>query len=139
MAKKQLHIRASARTEAQLRELAEQWGTTITDVVSTAVDRMHREESKKMNRLADLIIKIQYDSSWGIWASTPFTPDSDARYGQRQFENGGLLDGKEFFADGMVIGDWFNAWFEDDEDGKGDSLLCQEAAEQMIAEWEEQR
>ena len=60
--------------------------------------------------LAELIQKIGYDDSWGIWADAPFTPESEARYGQRQFENGGLLDAKEFFASGTRCGDFLTEY-----------------------------
>lgn len=63
--------------------------------------------------LKDLVSSISYDSSWGIWAELiegKFTSESQARYGQRQFENGGLLDGFEFFADGVQIRDHADDW-----------------------------
>lgn len=63
-------------------------------------------------KLLDAVKNIQYDSSWGIWAEFPFTPNSEARYGQVQFENGDLLDEKQFFADGVECGNWFTDWFE---------------------------
>ena len=49
--------------------------------------------------LKDLITGIQNSSSWGIWAKGT-EPESEARYGQAQFENGGLLDDKTFIIDG---------------------------------------
>lgn len=61
-----------------------------------------------MATLKELASNISYDSSWAIWAELidgKFTADSQARYGQRQFENGGILDGFEFFADGVQIRD----------------------------------
>ena len=36
------------------------------------------------------------DPQWGIWADAPFSAESESRVGQTQFENGGLLDDKEF-------------------------------------------
>ena len=70
-----------------------------------------------MARLADLIRKIQYDSSWEIWAEVPFTADSEARYGQRHFQNGGPPDGKEFFATGETCGDFLAENQYQEEDG----------------------
>ena len=35
------------------------------------------------------------EGNWSVYADAPFTPESEARIGQDQFENGGLLDGKE--------------------------------------------
>jgi hypothetical protein len=58
--------------------------------------------------LKNLVSNISYDSSWGIWAELvdgQFTANSQSRYGQRQFDNGGLLDGFEFFADGVQVRD----------------------------------
>lgn len=65
------------------------------------------------NSLKDLASVIQYDSSWGIWAELidgKFTPESQARYGQTQFENGGLLDEFNYFADGESIWDHHVNW-----------------------------
>ena len=59
-----------------------------------------------MATLKDLVTAISYDSSWGIWAELidgKFIADSQGRYGQSQFENGGLLDGFEFFSNGVQI------------------------------------
>jgi hypothetical protein len=67
-----------------------------------------KQRSNIMATLKELASSISYDSSWGIWAELidgKFTADSQARYGQRQFENGGVLDGFEFFADGQKIVD----------------------------------
>jgi hypothetical protein len=80
-----------------------------------------------MATLKELVGAIQYDSSWGIWAATvggKFTPESEARYGQCQFENGGLLDEFEFFADGVQIGDHATDW-------AGELELC------LSSQWDE--
>ncbi|MBD2316710.1 hypothetical protein [Phormidium tenue] len=66
-----------------------------------------------MPTLQVLASNIQYDSSWGIWAELidgKFAAQSQARYGQRQFENGGLLDEFAFFANGKKIGDHYQYW-----------------------------
>ncbi len=52
-----------------------------------------------MTLLKDLVTKIQDSSQWAIYAGST-DPDADARYGQRQFENGGLLDDKKYIIDG---------------------------------------
>ena len=82
--------------------------------------------------LIDAISKIQYDSNWGIWADTPFIPDSEARYGQRQFEQGGVLDGKSFFADGVQVGDYVGRFCDWDDDFLSDDDAVAEAARDMI-------
>lgn len=61
-----------------------------------------------MTTLIDAIQKIGYDSKWAIYAEKidgEFRADSPARIGQQQFENGGVLDDAEFFANGERIGD----------------------------------
>lgn len=58
--------------------------------------------------LIEAIQTIGYDISWAIYAERidgEFTADSPARIGQRQFENGGVLDDAEYFANGERIGD----------------------------------
>lgn len=78
-----------------------------------------------MATLKDLASSISYDSSWGIWAELingKFAAESQARYGQRQFENGGLLDGFEFFADGEKIGDSIAEYCDGDDDFKDEAV-----------------
>lgn len=62
---------------------------------------------------------IQYDSSWGIWAEKidgEFKPESPARYGQRVFENGEMLDDKEYVCDGEFPSDLRVSWCDGEED-----------------------
>lgn len=82
--------------------------------------------------LTEAITRIQYDSSWAIWADTPFTPDSEARYGQRQFEQGGVLDSKSFFADGIQVGDYIGRFCDWDDALLSDNDAVEEAAKDMI-------
>lgn len=85
--------------------------------------------------LKDAIINIQYDSSWGIWAEFPFTPESKARYGRRQFKNGGLLDGFVYFDDGVNICNHISNWVGDEDQYDTDEDLIwaeEEAAEDLI-------
>lgn len=72
--------------------------------------------------LSELIQKIGYDDSWGIWAEAPFVPTSAARYGQCQFENGGVRDNLVFFATGTRCGDYIADYCPRDEDGNLDYL-----------------
>lgn len=55
-----------------------------------------------MATLAEMIERVivagNYEDDWGIWASHPHTLQSEARWGQTQFKNGGVLDEMEFFA-----------------------------------------
>lgn len=89
--------------------------------------------------LRDLIQEIQYDSSWGIWAETPFTPHSVARYGQTQFRNGGLLDDMQFFADGVECGNAIERWLEDIPYSEREDWMAAEAAEEFISQVEAER
>lgn len=63
--------------------------------------------------LKDALKNIQYDSSWGIWAEKInglFTLESQSRYGQLIFENGGLLDDWEYVCSGEFPHDWATSW-----------------------------
>jgi hypothetical protein len=69
--------------------------------------------------LIDKILNIQYDASWGIWAELvdgKLVPESRARYGQRVFENGGMLDDFVFVCDGEDAGDHLAAWRDDNDE-----------------------
>lgn len=69
-------------------------------------------------KLQDALINIQYDISWGIWAEKiegEFTPESPARYGQKCFENGGVLDEKDYIGNGEEIGDSRYSYTQGDE------------------------
>ena len=90
-------------------------------------------------RLDKAIQKIQYDSSWGIWADVPFSPMSEARYGQCQFENGGLLDSKAFFADGIEIVNYMLRHCDGDNDLLADPDWVAEIANWMIEEYNDAR
>ena len=85
-------------------------------------------------KLVEAIQRIQYEESWGIWAEVPFASESEARFGQVQFEHLGLLDDKVFFADGVTCGNYITVYCEgiDCLEEFGD-----EAAREMIAEVEE--
>lgn len=47
--KSQINIRASALLISQLDELTEQLGTSITETISIAIDRMYQQEIKTMS------------------------------------------------------------------------------------------
>ena len=89
--------------------------------------------------LVDAIRTIQYDSGWAVYAQTPFSEASEARFGQTQFENGGLLDGKEFFANGLEIGDWMKNYFEDCPEMLDDEIEVGLGAAMLIEEKEQWR
>ena len=90
-----------------------------------------------MNTLSEFIQHIGYDSSWGIWATPPFTPDSEARYGQCQFENGGVLDEKVFAVEGERCGDFMAEYCPENEDGN--LINTEEGARALIEEIEQER
>lgn len=55
---------------------------------------------------------VEYSSSWAVYAEA-LEPESPARMGQTQFENGGLLDSKQYVIDGVTLGDAKLRYFED--------------------------
>ena len=82
--------------------------------------------------LVEAITRIQNDPNWGIWADTPFTPYSEARYGQRRFEQGGVLDDKSFFASGTEVNDYVGRFCDWDDNLLSDDDAVREAALDMI-------
>lgn len=73
-------------------------------------------------RLKDLVTKIQGDEGWAVYAESS-DPNADARYGQTQFKNGGLLDNKKFIINGenankalLAYTDGDLDWFAQDGD-----------------------
>lgn len=80
--------------------------------------------------LIELIEKgLQYDSSWAIYAWRN-SPDSPARVGQTQFENGGVLDGMDLIIDGVQLGDALERYCDDDEDS-GEHIIWGDFLEWM--------
>ncbi len=53
-----------------------------------------------------------YDAGWAIYSEMPLALENEARLGQTQFEQGGILDGKAFFADGERIIDAISEYAE---------------------------
>ena len=88
----------------------------MTDAETQFAEKARGAET--MN-LADALNRIKYDPSWAIYAEYPLTPESDCRYGQTQFENGGLLDDKEFIINGESANDRISNQI-DPEDGDED-------------------
>ena len=63
--------------------------------------------------LSTALKNISYDSSFAVYAEKiddRFVPHSPARFGQVQFENGGLMDDKEFVCNGEAPHDWAASW-----------------------------
>jgi len=52
---------------------------------------------------------IAYDSSWGIYADS-CSANAEARIGETQFEQGGVLDGKLLICNGKQLGDAIQRW-----------------------------
>lgn len=66
-------------------------------------------------QLSQALQTVNYDSSWGIWAQKIgglFTTESESRFGQVCFENGGSIDDMDFVCDGERPHDWDNSWNE---------------------------
>jgi hypothetical protein len=86
-------------------------------------------------KLSEAITKIDYSDTVAVYAMRPFTPDSEARIGQVVFENGGLLDDMEVFANGEKCGNWIAAWLEGIPFDEREDWMALEGAEDMIAEY----
>lgn len=93
-------------------------------------------------KLIEAIRTIGYSSNWGIWieATDTLTPETPARIGQMQFENGGILDGMEFLINGEQINDRFNECESNRREAMGDeydelSASELEAFSREDAEW----
>ena len=87
-------------------------------------------------KLLDAVMDIQGGEDWGIWAEFPFTPESEARYGQRQFENGGLRDDKVYFSNGLFVNQYLSNYVADLDDYSTDKELMdayEEAARDYIS------
>ena len=88
-----------------------------------------------MRKLIDLLTdSLEYSSSWAVYAQKingKFVPESPARFGQTLFENGGVLDEKEFFADNEQIIDRALDWDENYSDNDEDERI--ETMEEVIS------
>lgn len=85
--------------------------------------------------LIDAIVNINPDGNWGIWAEYPFVENSHSRYGQRQFENGGLLDDLRYFSNGRDVHHFLFAELDGiDKEKYADDIgwMTHEAAEDYI-------
>ena len=67
-------------------------------------------------KFKEAIRNIEDSNQWGIYAELPLTIDSEVRIGQTHFENGGLLDSKEFIINGEQV-NRNTAIFYDNVDG----------------------
>jgi hypothetical protein len=90
--------------------------------------------ANKSTLIEYLTDSLSYDSSWAIYAEKidgKWKPESPARFGQRIFENGGLIDDCELFNTNESIVDAREAYTESDDD------FIQEWAEHYIEEMNE--
>lgn len=81
---------------------------------------------------------LSYDSQWGIWAEKidgKFEPESEARFGQFIFENGGILDNFECVGNNQSITDDRDEYCGMDENCE---YFYQEWAENFIQTLNEQ-
>lgn len=77
---------------------------------------------------------LSYDFSWGVWTEKidgRFELESDARFGQFLFENGGMNDGFELVGDNVSLTDSRDNYCGTDEDCED---FYEEWAEQFIEE-----
>ena len=90
--------------------------------------------------LKDAILNINYDSSVAIYADAPFSPDSEARIGQNQFENGGVLDKKEWVINGEAANDRAETGLEDFRDHDDfEEMVTENITDFLIPELEVER
>lgn len=93
-------------------------------------------------KLVETITKINNDPSVAVYADTPFTAESEARIGQTCFENGGLLDSKEWVGNGDSLNSRATDWIEpDDFDVMEDEIEAVEnfVSDELIPQLEEER
>jgi len=48
---------------------------------------------------------INYSNTEAIYLNTPFAEESEVRFGQCHFEDGGVIDGKKFFCSNEALTD----------------------------------
>ena len=75
-----------------------------------------------------------YVSDWAIYADEPFAAESEARQGQTQFDNGGLLDEKSFVATNEQIIDMAHEYCDGDPNAKDCPFGIDEIIEAIIEE-----
>lgn len=98
-----------------------------------------------MKTLKDVIeAGIEESNQIAIYAVTPFTPESEARIGQTQFDNGGLLDDKEFVVNGEALNRHVEIFFSNvggliSDSREMDAAMAEWIAEELIPELETDR
>jgi len=136
-----IQMRNTAERRAQFNELGRRvCRTSDAAIVDAAFAIALAKAPAPKQTLSEAIQRIQYDAYFGVWAETPFTPQSHARFGRCEFEGGGLIgDGMEFFANGVEIGDYMLRHSDGASDLLSDEDWVAEAADFMIGEYEEDR
>lgn len=90
--------------------------------------------ANKSTLIEYLTDSLSYDNSWAIYAEKidgQWKPESPARFGQRVFENGGLVDDCQLFNSNDSIVDARETYTDGDDD------FVQEWAEQYIQDMNE--
>lgn len=83
-------------------------------------------------KIKDLNASIRYDQKWAVYASLPLSVESNCRFGQTHFENGGVLDGFICIGTNDVIVDSLLEWADNDYEWLSDKNNLLEAIEQYI-------
>ena len=81
-----------------------------------------------------LTTSLSYDPSWGLWAEKidgKFELESDARFGQFVFDNGGMADDYELVGNNVSLTDSRDNYCGTDEDCEN---FYEEWAEQFVEE-----
>lgn len=95
-----------------------------------------------MMTLSDIFKRgFQYDSSYSIYIddTVALTPNTEARVGQNQFEQGGLLDGKVELMDLVQAADAMTEYFEGTDDEDVPSYVDNFIYDEICPYWEEKQ
>lgn len=95
-----------------------------------------------MMTLSDIIKGgFQYDSGYSIYIdnTVALTPNTEARIGQNQFEQGGLLDGKVELMDLVQATDAMNEYFNGTDDEDVPSYVDNFIYDEICPYWEEKQ
>lgn len=90
-------------------------------------------------KISDLNSGIRYDKTWAVYAETPVTLNSTARFGRTHFENGGVDDGFVMIGWNSNIVDFILNYSEGDEDWLSEKDNTEEAIQAYLDQWNASR
>jgi hypothetical protein len=86
---------------------------------------------------------INYSNTEALYLDVPFSRDSEIRFGQPIFENGGLLDDKRYFCTNEDFIDAIDAYLDGEDPESADDCLvsvgeiCDHLLEEFSQDFEE--